>query len=586
MKTLKKIEGIPVASGIVIGEAFLLNQHIEHIPRVTVEEEDLDAECAKFEKAVNDSVMQIEKIKQEVKNKIGESQVLIFDAKIMMLKDEEMGKKTLKRIREKKINSESAFDEVMREIIAVYQEVEDEYLSERKFEVENVRRRIINNLMGESHILISDIKKEVVVIAHDLAPSDTALINKDIVLGFATDVGGRTSHTAIMARSLEIPAVVGLKNITEQISSGDIIIIDGNSGVVIINPDEKTLDEYEYKKKKYADSRELLFSLKDLPAETLDGYKLKLLANIELPDEIESVSTYGGDGIGLYRTEFMYLNRKTMPSEEEQYNNYKRIAEQMSPKPVTIRTFDLGGDKYMSHVDMAEELNPAMGLRAIRFCLEEIDVFKTQIRAILRASASGNIRILYPMISGIRELKSAMAILEECKDELRSEGRSFDEKIKTGIMIEVPTAAIMADIFAKEVDFFSIGTNDLIQYCLAIDRVNEKVAYLYEPLHPAILRLISTIVDSAHRYKIPVCLCGEMSAEPIYAFLLLGFEIDELSTSPRSILDIKRIVRNSNFSDVTEIVSNVLTMHTAEGIRQYIDTIVSEKYPEDFFSVE
>lgn len=586
MKLLNKIYGIPVASGIVIGEAFLLNKQIEHLARVRIDESGIKSEYDRFDKSVNESVEQLEKIKLQIKDKVGKIQSLIFDAKIMMLKDDDVRTKTFNKIKKEKINCESAFDEVMKEIIAVYSKIDDEYLAERKSDIENVRRRIINNLTGESHVLITDIKKTVVLIAHDLAPSDTALINKEVILGFATDVGGKTSHTAIMARSLEIPAVVGLENVTDQISTGDMIIIDGYSGTVIINPDKDTLEEYEYKKRKYDESRELLFSLKELPAQTLDGHKIEILANIELPEEIASVETYGGDGIGLYRTEFMFLNRKTMPLEEEQFENYKKLAEQMAPKPVTIRTFDLGGDKYMSHMDMAEELNPAMGLRAIRFCLEEVDVFKKQIRAILRASAFGNLRILYPMISGFKELESAKDILEECKEELRSEGKAFNEHIKTGMMIEVPTAAIMSDMFAREVDFFSIGTNDLIQYCLAIDRVNEKVAYLYDPLHPAILKLIDIIVNAAHRYGIPVCLCGEMSAEPIYAFLLLGFEIDELSTNPRSILNIKRIIRNSSMCDAKEIVSNILTMNTADSIRSYINMVVSDKYPEDFFSAE
>ncbi|RMF96250.1 MAG: phosphoenolpyruvate--protein phosphotransferase [Candidatus Schekmanbacteria bacterium] len=586
MKKTKRLVGIPVASGIVIGNAFILNREIEHVPHMEIEDSEIQAEYERFDKAVNEAVKQLERIRSQVKEKVGESQSYIFDAKIMMLKDDDIREKTFRKIKEERINCEAAFDEVIKGVIRAYDEIDDEYLSERRSDIENVRRRILNNLLGKSHIQITEIKEKVVVIAHDLAPSDTALINKEIILGFATDVGGKTSHTAIMARSLEIPAVVGLQNITDQVATGDTVIIDGNSGIVIINPDAETLNEYEYKKKKYEDSRKLLFSLKDLPAETLDGYKLKILANIELPDEVNAVETYGGDGIGLYRTEYLFMNRKTMPQEEEQFENYRKIAERMNPKPVTIRTFDLGGDKFISQMDMAEELNPAMGLRAIRFCLEKVDVFKTQIRAILRASAYGNLKILYPMISGIQELKRAKSILEECKEELKEEGIAFDENIKLGIMIEVPTAAIMADFFAREVDFFSIGTNDLIQYCLAIDRVNEKVAYLYDPLHPAILRLLDTIVFSAHRYKIPVCLCGEMSAEPIYAFLLLGFEIDELSTNPRSILDIKRIVRNSNLSDAKEIVSKILTMDTADSIRKYIDSIILDKYPEEFFSIE
>ncbi|MBI5375122.1 MAG: phosphoenolpyruvate--protein phosphotransferase [Candidatus Schekmanbacteria bacterium] len=580
------IKGIAVTSGIVIGEAFILDQTINHVPKHNISGNDIEKEIARLDTAVEVSVHQLEEIKSRVEEKLGYQHALIFEAKILMLKDETVRDKTIKRIKGQKINCEWALDEAISELIEIFSGFDDEYLKERKTDIGNIRSRILSNLAGVSHIGISDIKKPVIVIAHDLAPADTALMHKETILGFATDVGGKTSHTAIMARSLEIPAVVGLKNATTKIQSGDRLIIDANSGDVIINPDELTLQKYEEKKRKFDELQKTFLSLHDLPAETADGFKLKIFANIELPEEAIAVDSYGADGIGLYRTEFLYLNRLTTPDEEEQFNNYRKLAETMYPKPVTIRTFDLGGDKYLSQMQMAEELNPAMGLRAIRFCLEQPELFKTQLRAILRASHFGNLRILFPMISGIGELRSAKSILNECRKELQSEGKQFNDNIEVGIMIEVPTAAIIADILAREVNFFSIGTNDLIQYCLAIDRVNEKVAYLYEPLHPAILRLISNIVSSAHRMNIPVCLCGEMAAEPIYAFLLLGLEIDELSTNPISIPNIKRILRNSKLEDAKNVVSRILTMSNAEEIRSHINTFLCEKFPEDFFLID
>jgi phosphotransferase system enzyme I (PtsI) len=401
----------------------------------------------------------------------------------------------------------------------------------------------------------------------------------DEVLGFVTECGGRTSHTAIMARALKIPSVVGLKDITQKVKNGDVIIIDGIHGVVILNPDAETLLKYNQKKVQHEEFERKLFIYKDFSSESVDGFKINLLANIEIVEEASSVLDYGAEGVGLFRTEFLYINKKELPGEDELFEIFKNIAEKIAPHPVTIRTLDIGGDKFISHVDVAEEMNPVMGLRAIRFCLKEIPIFKTQLRAILRASVYGKVKIMFPMISCVTEVLQIKKILNEVMGELKKEKKGFDPGIEIGIMVEVPSSATIADILAREVNFFSIGTNDLIQYTLAIDRVNEQVSYLYEPLHPAILRLLRNIIDSAHDNGIPVAMCGEMAGDPMYIPILLGLGIDELSMNPIAILEVKRVLRSLNYKCCKDIVEKLFGFCTPDEIKDFLIKEAKKIFP-------
>jgi len=573
----KTFKGIGVSPGIVIGKAHLLNREIEAIPKYYIGEDEKEKEIKRFQEAINLSISQLKSIKERFSEAIGQEHVYIFEAKILMLQDEMIYKKVTEKITTEKMNTEWALTESIGELIKIFSGFDDEYLKERRTDVSNLGKRILANLMGFEHESISDLKEEAIVIAHDIAPSDTAQMHKEKVIAFATDIGGKTSHTAIMARCLEIPAVVGLEDVTSYIKTGDRIIVDGNSGEVLVNPDEETYKIYLNKQLEYNSLQKNLYKLKDLPAETADGYRVNLTANIELSKEIDAVLDHGADGIGLYRTEFLFLNRRILPSEEEQFENYKAVAKKIYPLPAVLRTLDLGGDKFLSHLDYPEEMNPAMGLRAIRFCLDQPWIFRTQLRAILRASVYGNLKIMYPMISGIKELTLANAILEECKEELRKEEKPFNEQIPVGIMIEVPTAALTADILAKEANFFSIGTNDLIQYSLAIDRVNEKVAYLYDPLHPAILRLIRNIVAAAKKEKIPVGLCGEMGGDPLYSLILVGLGINELSMNPGSILNIKKLIRSITLEEAKKVADHVLSLDTSKEIENYLNEEIKIK---------
>ncbi|HTP05779.1 MAG TPA: phosphoenolpyruvate--protein phosphotransferase [Nitrospirota bacterium] len=576
----KVYRGVVASPGIVIGRAYLLDRRKIVVAGRRIEEITIKDEVARFKRSIDLSKTQLEELKKRFSKGMGKSHLYILDTHIMLLEDKMLVDGTVKRIKESHLNAEGALKETIAAIGLKFDTIEDEYLRERKRDVEQVGERVLRNLVGHKQESLSDIKEEAVIIAHDIAPSDTLMMRKDKILGFATDAGSRTSHTAILARSLGIPAAVGLENITSAVKTGDVVILDGIHGVVIVDPDEETFLDYLKKQRRYKYFEQELEKLKALSAETLDGHVIKLQGNIELPEEVASVAEHGGVGIGLYRTEYLFLNRQTLPTEEEHYNAYRLVAEKASPYEVVIRTLDVGGDKIGFPGTFEKEANPALGLRAIRFCLQKPDIFRTQLRGILRATVHGNIKILYPMISGLPELYETKKMLEEVKEELRSEGKAFDEHVEIGMMIEIPSAAMISDLLAAEVNFFSVGTNDLIQYTLAIDRQNEHVAYMYEPLDPAVLRLLQRVSDAAHHAGITLAMCGEMAGDPIYAAILLGMGFQNLSMNVASIPWVKKVVRSVRMQDAVELASLVMRQPTAALARQTAENFIEERFPD------
>ena len=574
------LKGIGVSPGIVIGKVFLLDSEDVVIPRRQISESQVPKEIAKLEDALTRARSEILGIQKKISDEIGAKHSDIFNAHLLILEDRALIEEIINRLKKDKVNVEYAFSEVFKKYNQIFSKIDDEYLRERISDITDVGKRVLRHLLGRQRRTLANLAIERIVVGYDISPSDTALMRKEKVIGFITEIGGRTSHTAIMARALEIPAVVGLGNIRNQIRPDDTLIIDGSEGEVIVNPDRTTIEHYQQKRDKFSKFIKGLNKLKKLPAQTLDGHQIELAANIESPDEISSVIAHGADGIGLYRTEFFYMNRKDLPTEGEHFQAYRRVAEEIFPHSAIIRTLDLGGDKFLSHLEIPREMNPFLGWRAIRFCLARPDVFKVQLRAILRASAYGRLKIMYPMISGLEELKAANKILEEVKEDLRQTKVSFDEEMEVGAMIEIPSAAITCDILAKEVDFFSIGTNDLIQYCLAVDRANEKIAYLYEPTHPAILRLLKNIIDAGHDADIWVGLCGEMGGDPVMTVLLVGLGLDEFSTSALSILEIKSVIRALTLKEAQQITEHALSLSSAKEINEFVVGKVKKILPE------
>jgi phosphoenolpyruvate-protein phosphotransferase (PTS system enzyme I) len=575
-----ELRGIPVYSDIVIGKAHLVDRSKAKILyQCFVNEEQLNREVERFEEALRSVEAQFVSLRNRLPDTV-KDQAFILDSHLMILKDSMLRDSTINKILEEKINAEWALKKTLEEIRGVFEQIDDDYISKRISDVENVTERLLRTLSGDSSHSLSKINQRVIIVAHDLSPADTTELNTAKVMGFITDVGGRTSHTAIMAQALEIPAVVGLERATALVQDGDLLIVDGGSGVVVINPEDSDIILYQERKLRLQKYKSSIARMSHLPAETPDGYRIFINANIEFLEEVTAAKDYGGEGIGLYRTEFLYLRGKGFPEEEELFEDYREVVEIMQPAPVSIRTLDLGGDKFASEIAISEENNPALGLRAIRFCLREPEIFKTQLRAILRASAFGNLRLMFPMISGLQELLEAKAILHQVRDDLTREHIPFDNAMKVGIMVEIPSAVIMADILAHHVDFFSIGTNDLIQYALAIDRVNEHVAYMYQPFHPAILRMIQQVVAAARNAGIQVSLCGEMAGDPLCISILLGIGLDGLSMNARAIPLVKKMVRAIPMMQARSDLQKIMLLNTAKEVRTYILQQTRKIFPE------
>ena len=573
------LKGIPASPGIVIGRAFLFDARRFIVPAKKIKEEDIPKEIARLEEALIKTRSEIFEIQKKISKEMGYNHAEIFNAHLMVLEDRMLIEEVIENLKKERKCVEHVFAKVLEKYINVFSKMDDEYLKERISDIDDVGKRVLKNLLGAKEKSLSELKQKVIVVAYDLSPSDTAMMHKKNVMGFVTDIGGPTSHTAIMAKSLEIPAVVGLEKATAKIKAGDMLIVDGGNGTIIVNPDANMLKKYHAMQQKFSQFGKTLLGLRDEPAETLDGHRVETMANIELPEEIDSVISHGAGGIGLYRTEYFYMNRRDLPTEDEQFEAYKKVVTRFKKSPVVARTLDLGGDKFLSQLEVPHEMNPFLGWRAIRFCLAQPEIFKVQLRAILRASAFGNLKVMFPMISGVQELKQAIAILEEAKEELRVRKIKFNEDIKTGAMIEIPSAALTCDLLAKEVDFFSIGTNDLIQYSLAVDRVNEKIAYLYKPTHPAVLRLIKNIIDSGHKENIWVGMCGEMAGETAFGLILLGLGLDEFSMSPAAIPEIKYVIRNLRFEDAKEVAKKALTLPTGEEVEEFANKRLYELIP-------
>jgi len=576
----KVLRGIAVSHGIIIAKAHLVDlSRVKISYQCLISDDQLSNEVERFKEALRITENQLISLKNRMPDQVKEH-AFILDSYLMILKDSMLTDSTIQKILDEKINAEWALKKSLEEIRDVFDQIDDEYIRSRINDVENVTERILRNFSGEAQKILGEISEQMVVVAHDLSPADTAELNLGKVRGFIIDVGGRTSHTAIMAQALEIPAVVGLESATSLVEEGDLLIVDGNMGEVIVNPDESTIIYYQEKQLQHEEYKSTITRAGHLPAITFHGHRIAVMANMEFLEEVAAVKEYGGEGIGLYRTEILYLRSRGIPAEEELFNDYREVAEIIAPYPVTIRTLDLGGDKFARDLEGAKETNPALGLRAIRYCLKEPEIFKSQLRAIFRASAYGKVQIMFPMISGLRELLDVKDILGQVREDLDREKVEYDRHIRIGIMIEVPSAVTMAEVLAQHVDFFSIGTNDLIQYALAIDRINEHVSYMYQPFHPAILRMIQHVVNAARNSGIGVSLCGEMAGDPLCTPLLLGLGIKEFSMNARAIPLIKKIIRSISFEGARADFEKVIRLGMADDVRTYIVDRMKSLVPE------
>jgi len=575
------LTGIKASEGIVIGKALIIDKRILNVKRRNIDLSEVENEIEKLKKAVNETEKYMLSVKEMTNNDLASGHQFIFDVYLMLLKDDMLIGGTERYIKEHLVNAEYALSVVSGHFIKLFSNAKDEYLKERKNDIKHIVKKLLNFMVDKGYESISNFKEDLIIIAHDLSPYEVAHFYKNSVKGFALDMGSKTSHTSIILRAMGIPAVVGLENATYIVSNDDTVIVDGLEGKVIVDPDEETLLQYKVKEKGYLNFVKKLSKLKDKEVLTKDNVKINLFANVEINDEIYIAVDYNSQGIGLYRTEFFYLEKGDMP-EDEQFEILKEAANLNKNKELTIRTFDLGGEKLSNLLPHPDESNPVMGLRAIRYSLRFKDFFKKQIRAILRTSAFGNIRIMFPMISGIEEIDQAKSLLQECKDELKEKGIAFDENIKVGIMVELPSLALISDLAAQEVDFFSVGTNDLIQYTLGIDRNNEYVAYLYRPSHPAILTLLKNIIDSANKFNIDATVCGEMAGDPMYIPVLIGLGYTNLSMSPSQLLKAKLLISQIDTKDCKELLNDMITCKYARKAEEKLKDFLS-KYTHDLY---
>jgi len=565
---MKKFEGIAASDGIAIAKVFRLEE-----PNLEVKSDkitDVAAEIARFEEATRKTVVDLEAIKVKAMESLGAEEAMVFDAHINMVQDPELVGQTTEKIKTESVNAAFAFDGVANQFVAMFEAMDNEYFRERAADIKDVKKRMLSHLLGVALNDPSTISEEVIVVAYDLTPSDTAQLNHDYVKGFATNIGGRTSHSAIMARSLEIPAIVGMGSILEDTADGELVILDGLEGAVISNPTEAQVAEYETKISDFKAMKEELKKLRDEPTITIDGHRVELAANIGTPEDAKGATVNGAEGVGLYRTEFLYMDRNDLPTEDEQFEAYKAVLEEMKGKPVVVRTLDIGGDKELPYLQLPHEMNPFLGYRALRICLDRKDLFRTQLRALLRASIYGKLYVMFPMVATLDEFRHAKQALLDAKAELVAEGVKVSEDIQIGMMVEIPSAAVLADQFAKEVDFFSIGTNDLIQYSMAADRMSEKVSYLYQPYNPSILRLIKMVIDASHKEGKWTGMCGEMGGDTMAIPLLLGMGLDEFSMSASSILAARKQISNLSRAEMAEMADKALTMGTVDEVLELV----------------
>lgn len=560
----KNIRGIAASDGVAIAKAYLLVEPDLSFDNGTVT--DTEAEVAKFNGALNTSKVELTKIRNNAEQQLGADKAAIFDAHLLVLEDPELIQPIEEKIKNENVNAAQALTDVSNQFITIFESMDNEYMAERAADIRDVSKRVLAHILGVDLPNPSIIDESVVIIGNDLTPSDTAQLNKQYVQGFVTNIGGRTSHSAIMSRSLEIPAVVGTKTITEEVEAGDIIIVDGMTGDVIVNPSDEVVAQYQEKRDNFFKDKQELQKLRDAESVTEDGHHVELAANIGTPNDLPGVVENGAEGIGLYRTEFLYMGRDQMPTEDEQFEAYKAVLEAMKGKRVVVRTLDIGGDKELPYLDLPEEMNPFLGYRAIRLCLAQPEIFRPQFRALLRASVYGKLNIMFPMVATIQEFRDAKALLEEERQNLKNEGVEVSDDIEVGIMVEIPSTAALADVFAKEVDFFSIGTNDLIQYTMAADRMSERVSYLYQPYNPAILRLVQRVIEASHAEGKWTGMCGEMAGDQTAIPLLLGLGLDEFSMSATSILKARRLIRNLSEAQMKDLAAKAVNCATSEEV--------------------
>ncbi|HLE55793.1 MAG TPA: phosphoenolpyruvate--protein phosphotransferase [Rhodothermia bacterium] len=578
---IRTYKGIGVSPGIAMGRAVIVEKRVASVYRVPIREEEVPSEVTRFLESLEKTRDELLDLKLKVSRSMGDEYAQIFEAHAMIVGDASFADKVVQKIENEQVNAEWALAEVQEELQARFASFDDDYLRERVADVKDVAERVLLNLQGVAHHDLSEIKHDVVILADDLTPSDTVHFNRRPIVGFATEVGGRTSHTSIIAKSLFMPAVIGVPRLTKIVDNDELVIIDGYEGTIVVNPTPAMISEYQSRVSRHGEAEQKLLENRELTATTKDHHQISLQANIELVEELDDARKFGAEGIGLYRSEFLYISTAPyLPTEEEHFNIYRKLAEATEPNWCVIRTFDLGGKKLAREVMGSKEDNPVLGLRALRLCMQHRDMFKTQLRAILRASAFGKIRIMFPLVSGVQELRQVKTLLREIRLELDAEGVPYNKELQVGIMIEVPSAAVIADMLATEADFFAIGTNDLIQYSLAIDRGNENVSYLYEPLHPALLRLIKGVIDAGKRAGIPVSMCGEMASDPIYAIVLLGLGLEIFSMNPSSIPVIKNVVRSVRYKDCRRIAEAALQKKTAQEIEEFIIESVAMRFPE------